>query len=91
MNKGPFGIHQIKFSVKSIPSLRNGSRVGKHANSSGHSSLISIGYNGRSLVVNSNFETGWTPIDKLKILNEFLILLKNVEFNLKNVFVKNLD
>ena len=84
MNKGPFGIHQIKFSVESIPSLRNCSCVRKHANCSRHSSLISIGYNGRSLVVYSNFETSWTPIDKLKIFNLFLILLANFELILRS-------
>ena len=87
MNKGPFGVHQVEFSVKSVPCLRNWSSIGKHANSSGHSSLISIGHNGGGFVVDTDFETGWAPVNKLKESNFMPIVLS--EFSLEWDFSGN--
>ena len=54
MNKGPFGVEQIKFVVQTAPGLDDGRRVANHADGPGHCGQISTGNDGRRLVVDAN-------------------------------------
>ena len=65
MHKSSFGVHQIEFMIKSSPSLGNSSGIWQHANCSFDLSLIGTGNNGWWLAIDTNFETGWTPVYKL--------------------------
>merc|ERR1719205_58897 len=65
VNKSPLGIHKVKLVVKSGPGLGDGSGVGQHADSTSNLSLVSSWNDGRRLVVDSNLEASWTPVNKL--------------------------
>ena len=58
-------LHEIEFVIKSSPGLGNGSCIWKHANRSLNLGLIWVGHTSWRLVIDSNFESSWTPIDKL--------------------------
>merc|ERR1712172_209710 len=64
MNKCSLGIHQIKLVIQTGPSFSNGSCVRQHTNGAGNLSQVTPGYNGWGLVVDTNFETSGTPINK---------------------------
>ena len=51
--------------VQSIPGLRDGRRVAKHADRTMHFGQVAAGHNGWRLVVDSHLETGRAPIDEL--------------------------
>ena len=51
--------------VKTSPGFSDGSGVGQHANSTRNLSQISSRNNGRWLIVDTDLEASWTPIDKL--------------------------
>ena len=65
MNKSTLGVHKIKLMVKTSPSLSDSSGVRQHTNGTLDLGEITTGYNGWGLVVDTNFETGGTPVDKL--------------------------
>merc|ERR1711892_1016852 len=65
VNKSPLGVHEIKLVVKSSPGLSDGSGVGQHADGTRHLSKISTWDNSGRLVVDSNLESSWTPVNKL--------------------------
>merc|ERR1711892_616376 len=65
VNKSSLGIHEVKLVVKPGPSLSNGSGVGQHADGTGNLSSVSSWDNGWWLVVDSNLESSWTPVNKL--------------------------
>ena len=65
MNKSSLGIHKIKLMVQTSPSFSNSCSVWQHANCAWHLGQISTGNNSWRLVVDTDFETSWTPIYKL--------------------------
>jgi len=65
VDKGSLGVHEIKLVVKSGPGFSNSSGVGKHANSSRWLGHISTRGDGGFLVVDTNLETSWAPVDEL--------------------------
>ena len=65
MNEGSLGVHQVEFVVKSAEHLSNGCGVGNHAASSHDFSEISSGNNCWRLIVDSDFESSWAPINEL--------------------------
>ena len=66
MNECTLGVHEIELMIKTSPSFGNGGRVAQHANSTLDLGQITTRNNGRWLVVNTNLETSWTPIDELQ-------------------------
>merc|ERR1712025_867595 len=65
VNKCPLGIHQVKLVVQPSPCFSNSCGVGEHANSTSNLSLVTSWHNSWRLVVNSNLEPSWTPVNKL--------------------------
>jgi len=65
MDESSFSIHKIEFVIKSGEDFSNSSRVGNHANSSHDFGQITTRYDSWRLIVNSDFESGWGPIDEL--------------------------
>ena len=65
MDKSTFGIHQVKLMVKTSPSFSDSSGVGQHANGTLDLGKITSWYNSWGLVVDTNLETSWTPVNKL--------------------------
>merc|ERR1719285_655557 len=65
VNKSPLGVHQVKLMVKPGPGLSDGGGVREHANSPADLSKISSGNDGWGLVVDTDLESGGTPVDKL--------------------------
>merc|ERR1712190_158356 len=65
VNEGPLGVHQVKLMVKSGPGLGDGGGVREHANSPADLSKVSTGNDGWGLVVDTDLESGGTPVNKL--------------------------
>merc|ERR1711937_1132064 len=65
VNEGSLGVHQIKLVVKSSPGLSNGGGVGEHANSSLDLGKISTRNHSWWLIVDTDLESSWTPVNKL--------------------------
>ena len=65
MDESSFGIHKIEFVIKSGEDFSDGGRVTDHATSSHNFSKITTWDNGWWLIVDTNFESGWAPIDEL--------------------------
>ncbi len=65
VDEGSFGVHQVKLVIKTSPGLGNGRGVGQHADSTLNLRQVTTGNDGRGLVVDSDLETSWTPVDKL--------------------------
>merc|ERR1719334_2227498 len=65
VNECTFGIHKIELMIKTSPSFSNSSCVGQHANSTLDLSKITSWYNSWWLVVDTDLETSWTPINEL--------------------------
>jgi len=65
VNKGTLSIHEIELVVKTSPGLSNGSGVAQHAHCALNLSEITTWNNGRRLVVDTNLETSWAPVDEL--------------------------
>merc|ERR1712223_1816496 len=65
MNKSTLGVHKIKLMVKTSPSLSDSSGVRQHTNGTLNLGEITSRYNGRGLVVDTNFEASGTPVNKL--------------------------
>ena len=65
MDKSTFGIHEIKFVIKTSPGLSNGSSVGQHTDSTLDLGQVTSWNNSRWLVVDTNFETSGTPVNEL--------------------------
>jgi len=65
MYEGSFGVHKIEFMIKSGENFSNSGRVGDHATSSHNFGKITTWDNSWWLIVDSNFESGWAPINKL--------------------------
>merc|ERR1712062_685835 len=62
VDKGTFGVHQIKFMIQTSPCFSNGSCVGQHADSTGNLSQVASRNNSGGLVVDTNLEACRAPI-----------------------------
>lgn len=65
MNEGTLGVHEIELVVKTSPGLSDGGGVGQHADCTLYLGKISTWYNGRRLVVDTDLESSWTPVNEL--------------------------
>ena len=65
MNEGSLGIHQIELVIKSCPCFSDGCRIRQHAHGSLYLSKISSGNNSWRLVIDSNLESSWAPVNEL--------------------------
>jgi len=65
MNKSSFGIHQIIFHIQIAPCFGNCSSVRQHTDSSFDLSTITKWHGCRCLIVYADFESSWTPVNKL--------------------------
>jgi hypothetical protein len=65
MDKGSLGVHKIEFVVQSGENFSNGGGVGNHADGSHDFGQISSWNNGGWLIVDSDFESSWAPINEL--------------------------
>lgn len=65
VNKGSLGIHLVKLDVQSVPCVLDGCCVGKAAHGLVDLCKVSTRYNSWGLVVDSDFESCGTPVDKL--------------------------
>merc|ERR1719219_2755906 len=65
MDESSLGVHKIELMIKTSPCLSNGGGVAQHAHGTLYLGKITTWYNSRWLVVDTDFETSWAPIDKL--------------------------
>jgi hypothetical protein len=65
MDESSLGVHKIEFMIKTSPSLGNGSGVAQHAHGSLDLGQVTTWYNSWWLVVDTDLETSWTPVDEL--------------------------
>merc|ERR1712156_27392 len=65
VDKGPLGVHEVELVVKPSPGLSDGSGVREHAHGPADLSKISTWNDGWGLVVDTDLESGGTPVDKL--------------------------
>jgi len=65
VNEGTLGVHEIELVVKSSPSLGDGGGVAQHAHGSLDLGQVTAWHDGRGLVVDTDLETGWAPVDEL--------------------------
>ncbi|CAG0921309.1 unnamed protein product, partial [Notodromas monacha] len=65
VNKGTFGVHQVKLVIESGPGLGNGSSVGQHAHGSLHFGQIAAGHDCGRLVVDADFKACGAPVNEL--------------------------
>jgi len=65
VNECSLGVHKIEFVIESSPSFGDGGGVAQHANGSLDLGQISAWNHGWWLVVDTDFETGWAPVNEL--------------------------
>jgi hypothetical protein len=65
VDEGSLGVHKIELVVKSGEDFSNSGRVGNHAASSHDLSEITTWNNGRRLIVDTDLETSWAPVNEL--------------------------
>jgi len=65
MDESSLGVHQIKFMIKTSPGFSNGSGVAQHADGTLNFGQVTTWNNCWWLVVDTDLETSWTPIDEL--------------------------
>jgi len=65
VDEGSFGVHKIEFVVQSSPGFGDSGGVAQHANSSLDLGQVTAWNDGWWLVVDTDFETGWAPVDEL--------------------------
>jgi len=65
VNEGSLGVHKIELMVESREDFGDGCRVRDHTDSSHNLSEITSRDNGGGLVVDSNLESGGTPVNEL--------------------------
>merc|ERR1711931_74764 len=59
------GVHEIELVVKSSPGLGDGGGVAQHARGSLDLGQVTAWHDGWWLVVDTDLETGWAPVDEL--------------------------
>jgi len=65
VDEGSLGVHEIELVIKSSPGLGDGGGVGEHADGALDLGEIATGDNSWWLVVDTNLETSWAPVDEL--------------------------
>jgi len=65
VDESALGVHQIELVVESTPSLSDGSGVAEHADGTLDLGEIATGNDSGWLVVDTDLETSWTPVDEL--------------------------
>merc|ERR1712157_16255 len=65
VDENSLGIHKIELVVKSSPSFGDSSGIGQHADSSLNLGQVTAWDGGGWLVVDTDLETGWAPVDEL--------------------------
>lgn len=71
MYERSFGIHEVKLMIQTSPCLSNCSCIAQHTTGTRYLCKITSRYHSWWLVIDSHFETSWTPINKLKYENIF--------------------
>merc|ERR1739838_1227397 len=65
VDKGALGVHQVELVIKTRPGFGNSSCIGEHTDGALDFGHITTGNDGWFLIVNTDFEASWTPVDKL--------------------------
>jgi len=65
VDESSLGIHQVELVVKSAEDFSNGSGVGDHAASSHDFSEVTSWDDCGRLIVDSDLESSWAPVDEL--------------------------
>jgi len=65
VNEGSLGVHEIELVVKSSPGFGDSGGVAQHANSSLDLGQVSAWNDSWWLVVDTDLETGWAPVNEL--------------------------
>jgi len=65
MDEGSLGVHKIEFVVQSGENFSNSGRVRDHTNSSHNLSQVTTWDNSWWLIVDTNLESSWAPINEL--------------------------
>ena len=65
VDEGTLGVHQVKLVVKTSPGLGDGGGVAQHAHGTLDLGEVTSGDDGGWLVVDSDLESGGTPVDEL--------------------------
>ncbi|KAL4226984.1 hypothetical protein ACF0H5_014960 [Mactra antiquata] len=65
MDESSLGVHKIEFMIKTSPGFGDGSGVAQHADGTLYLGQITTWYDGWWLVVDTDLETSWTPVDEL--------------------------
>jgi len=65
VDEGSLGVHQIELVVKTSPGLSDGGGVAQHADGSLYLGEITSWHDSWWLVVDSDLESGWAPVDEL--------------------------
>jgi len=65
VDEGSLGVHEIELVVKSCPGLGDGGGVGQHADGTLDLGEIAAGDDSWWLVVDTDLETSWAPVDEL--------------------------
>ena len=65
MDESSLGVHQVELVVQSSPGLGDGGGVAQHADGSLHLGQVTSRHDSRGLVVDSDLESGGTPVDEL--------------------------
>merc|ERR1712066_1137834 len=65
MDESSLGVHKIEFMIKTSPCLSDGGGVAQHADGTLDLGKITSWDNGWRLVVDTDLETSWAPIDEL--------------------------
>lgn len=65
VHESTLGVHEVELVVKASPSFGDGGGVGQHADGTLNLGQVASGHHGGWLVVDTDLETGWTPVDEL--------------------------
>eukprot|EP00041_Stephanoeca_diplocostata_P007724 m.111310 g.111310 ORF g.111310 m.111310 type:complete len:468 (-) comp17006_c0_seq1:106-1509(-) len=65
VNECALGVHEVKLVVKTSPCLGNGGGVAQHAHGTLDLGQVTSWDDGGWLVVDTDLETGWAPVDEL--------------------------
>jgi len=65
VDEGTLGVHEIELVVKSGPCLSDGGGVGQHADGTLNFGQVTAWNDGWWLVVDTDLETSWAPVDEL--------------------------
>merc|ERR1711894_868967 len=65
VDEGTLGVHQIELVIKTSPGLGDGGGVTQHADGTLYLGQVTAGNNGGWLVVDSDLESSWAPVDEL--------------------------